>query len=58
MYGPTCIDLLQAREDQRDGIIYRNVFPYPKHGLLPVSRTPSLGVMMKPEVVHGDETDV
>jgi len=27
-------------------------------GLLPVSRTPSLGVMMKPEVVHGDETDV
>lgn len=28
------------------------------NGLLPVSRTPSLGVMMKPEVVHGDETDV
>jgi hypothetical protein len=27
-------------------------------GLLPVSRTPSLGVRMKPEVVHGDETDV
>ena len=27
-------------------------------GLLPVSRTPSLGVMMKPEVVHGDKTDI
>ncbi|MGE4088981.1 MAG: hypothetical protein AB7F93_12970 [Immundisolibacter sp.] len=27
-------------------------------GLLPVSRTPSLGVMMKPEVAHGNETGV
>ena len=27
-------------------------------GLLPVSRTPSLGVMMKPEVVHGDKADI
>lgn len=24
-------------------------------GLLSVSRTPSLGVMMKPQVVHGNE---
>ena len=29
-----------------------------QHGLLPVSRTPSLGVMMKPEVVHGDKADI
>jgi hypothetical protein len=27
-------------------------------GLLPVSQTPSLGVMMKPEVVHGNEKNI
>jgi len=27
-------------------------------GLLPVSQTPRLGVMMKPEVVHGDEKNI
>src|SRR6185312_16135538 len=27
-------------------------------GLLPASQTPSLGVMMKPEVANGNETDV
>ena len=29
-----------------------------KAGLLPVSQTPSLGVMMKPEVVHGNEKNI
>ena len=36
-------------------------FPQDKHpqiGLLPVSRTPSLGVMMEPEVVHGNEKGI
>lgn len=28
------------------------------HGLLPVSQTPRLGVMMKPEVVHGNEKNI
>jgi hypothetical protein len=28
------------------------------YGLLPVSQTPRLGVMMKPEVVHGDEKNI
>jgi len=28
------------------------------HELLPASQTPSLGLMMKPEVANGNETDV
>ena len=32
-----------------------SLFPF---GLLPVSQTPSLGVMMKPEVVHGNEKNI
>ncbi len=29
-----------------------------ENGLLPVSQTPSLGVMMKPEVVHGSKKNI
>jgi hypothetical protein len=49
-------------QSYREGVLYtledRAILEFVGSGLLPVSQTPSLGVMMKPEVVHVDKKNI